>query len=31
MGDGLAEWIITTPGGAQLLLQMAKGAVTIEP
>jgi hypothetical protein len=23
MGDGLAEWIITTPGGAQLLLQMA--------
>ena len=23
MGDGLAEWIITTPDGAQLLLQMA--------
>src|SRR5579864_259496 len=23
MGDGLAEWIITAPGGAQLLLQMA--------
>jgi len=23
MGDGLAEWVITTPGGAQLLLQMA--------
>ena len=23
MGDGLAEWIITTPGGAQMLLQMA--------
>ena len=23
MGDGLAEWIITTPDGAQLMLQMA--------
>jgi hypothetical protein len=23
MGDGLAEWVITAPGGAQLLLQMA--------
>ena len=23
MGEGLAEWIITTPGGAQLMLQMA--------
>jgi Nucleotidyl transferase AbiEii toxin, Type IV TA system len=23
MGDGLAEWIVTTPDGAQLLLQMA--------
>jgi Nucleotidyl transferase AbiEii toxin, Type IV TA system len=23
IGEGLAEWIITTPGGAQLMLQMA--------
>ena len=23
MGDGLAEWIITTPGGRQVMLQMA--------
>ena len=23
MGEGLAEWIITTPDGAQLMLQMA--------
>src|SRR5581483_8167867 len=23
MGDGLAEWVITAPGGEQLLLQMA--------
>ena len=23
MGDGLAEWIVTAPGGAQMMLQMA--------
>jgi hypothetical protein len=23
MGDGLAEWIVTTPGGEQMMLQMA--------
>jgi hypothetical protein len=23
MGEGLAEWIVTTPGGEQVVLQMA--------
>ena len=23
MGDGLAEWIVTAPGGEQMMLQMA--------
>ena len=23
MGDGLAEWIVTAPGGQQMMLQMA--------